>query len=91
MEDVLLRAKTVFQIKDGVATPLDANGQVVYGKDGSTPMSVVDWTNGLKKQAPHLFLGSTGAGAAGSGAAGGQNTANMSSLQKINAGLDNLM
>jgi hypothetical protein len=90
VEDVLLRAKTVFKIKDGVATPVDQTGNVIYGKDGSTPMSVIDWAAGLKKQAPHLFQPSAGGGAPGSGNSGGQGGANLSSLQKINEGLNQL-
>ena len=90
VEDVLLRAKTVFQIKDGAAVPLDSNGQVVYGKDGATPMSVVDWAAGLKKQAPHLFQPSNGSGANTANAAIGAHGAKLSSVDKIGQGLENL-
>lgn len=66
VEDVILRAKTTFKLQNGSAVPVDSQGNVIYGKDGSTPMSVVDWTTGLKKQAPHLFMESQGGGAKGS-------------------------
>lgn len=89
VDDVLLRAKATFKIKDGNAVPVDSQGNVVYGKDGSTPMSVVDWTTGLKKQAPHLFQGSQGGGAQGSGK-GNVDTSKLSSAQKIAQGLDAL-
>ena len=89
VDDVLLRAKATFQIKDGNAVPVDAQGNVVYGKDGTSPMSVVDWTSGLKKQAPHLFQGSQGGGAQGSGK-GNVDTSKLSSAQKIAQGLDSL-
>ena len=89
VDDVLLRAKATFQIKDGSAVPVDAQGNVVYGKDGTSPMSVVDWTSGLKKQAPHLFQGSQGGGAQGSGK-GNVDTSKLSSAQKIAQGLDSL-
>jgi hypothetical protein len=91
VEDVLLRAKTVFQIKDGQSVPMDKSGAVIYGKDGSTPMSVNDWVANLKKQAPHLFLGSSGGGAAGSRSPAGADTSKLSSTQKITAGLDSLI
>ena len=89
VDDVLLRAKATFKIKDGNAVPVDTQGNVVYGKDGTTPMSVVDWTTGLKKQAPHLFQGSQGGGAQGSGK-GNVDTSKLSSAQKIAQGLDSL-
>ena len=62
---------------------------VVYGKDGTSPMSVIDWTTGLKKQAPHLFQGSQGGGAQGSGK-GNVDTSKLTSAQKIAQGLDSL-
>ena len=89
VDDVLLRAKATFQIKEGNAVPVDAQGNVVYGKDGTSPMSVADWTTGLKKQAPHLFQGSQGGGAQGSGK-GNVDTSKLSSAQKIAQGLDSL-
>lgn len=89
VDDVLLRAKATFKIKDGNAVPVDAQGNVVYGKDGTSPMSVVDWTTGLKKQAPHLFQGSQGGGAQGSGK-GNVDTSKLTSAQKIAQGLDSL-
>jgi hypothetical protein len=87
VDDVLLRAKATFKIKDGNAVPVDSQGNVVYSKDGSTPMSVVDWTSGLKKQAPHLFQGSQGGGAQGSGK-GNVDTSKLSPAQKIAQGLE---
>ena len=89
VDDVLLRAKATFKIKDGNAVPVDAQGNVVYGKDGTSPMSVVDWTTSLKKQAPHLFQGSQGGGAQGSGK-GNVDTSKLTSAQKIAQGLDSL-
>ena len=89
VDDVLLRAKATFKIKDGNAVPVDAQGNVVYGKDGTSPMSVIDWTTGLKKQAPHLFQGSQGGGAPGSGK-DNVDTSKLTSAQKIAQGLDSL-
>lgn len=91
VEDVLLRAKATFQIKEGVPMPVDGAGSTIYGKDGSTPMSIADWTNGLKKQAPHLFQGSTGGGANGGARIGSEAMSKMSSNQKIMAGLESLL
>ena len=60
IEDILLRAKTVFRIVNGSATPLDSKGQVIYGANGTDPMSIGEWMKGLHKNAPHLFAGSKG-------------------------------
>lgn len=86
VDDVLLRAKAVYRVKDGVATPVDSKGQVIYGKDGTNPMAVTDWVGSLKQTAEHLFQGSTGGGAGGSNT-GGTGGANLTSVQKIAAGL----
>lgn len=86
VDDVLLRAKAVYKVKDGVATPVDSKGQVIYGKDGASPMAVTDWVGSLKQSAEHLFQTSSGGGAGGSGSSGGGG-ANLSSVQKIAAGL----
>jgi len=91
VDDVLLRAKTTFQIKDGAPVPKDSAGNVIYSKDGSTPMSISDWTTGLKKQAPHLFQGSQGGGAGGSGRLSVETTNKMSPNQKITAGLEGIL
>ncbi len=91
VEDVLLRAKATFQIKEGVPMPVDSAGSTIYGKDGSTPMSIADWTSSLKKQAPHLFQGSSGGGANGGTRMGSEAMSKMSSNQKIMAGLDGLL
>lgn len=85
VDDVLLRAKTVFKVKDGVATPMDSQGNTIYGKDGTNPMSVGDWVDSLKQSADHLFTPSNGGGA--QGGAGGANLTNLSPVQKIAAGL----
>ncbi|MCA1800048.1 MAG: hypothetical protein LC687_05470 [Actinobacteria bacterium] len=85
-DDVALRAKGVFSVDDeGNLVPLDGKGNVIYGKNGTDPMSVQEWMKGLAKSAPHLFKGSQGGGA--SNTRSGANTANMSSVGKITAGL----
>lgn len=61
IEDVLLRAKTVFRIQDGKPVAM-RDGQVVYGKDGQNSIGIPDWVGSLKEQAPHLFQPSQGSG-----------------------------
>lgn len=87
VDDILLRGKATFKLVDGVATPHDSRGNIVYGRDGTTPMTPADWVANLKKDAPHLFPQSQGGGAPGSRAGAAPNAANLSSTQKISAGL----
>ena len=62
MDDVILRAKTIFKLKEGQATPFDSDGNVVYASGSSEPMSVDAWVKGLTSTAPHLFSPSNGGG-----------------------------
>lgn len=85
VDDVLLRAKTVYKVKDGAATPFNDKGEMVYGKDGVNPMAVSEWVGSLKGTAEHLFTPSTGGGA--NGGVANNNSPNLTSIQKITAGL----
>lgn len=87
VDDIVLRARGTYQIKDGVPIPVNEKGETIYGKDGTTPMPMEDWVEGLKPAAPHLFLGAQGSGAGGGGNPATKTTANMSAVDKINAGL----
>ena len=89
LDDVTARASRVFKVVDGAAVMQDDKGQVVYGKDGSTPMSISEWATGLRSTAPHLFTPSEGGGASGGGGGSGTKVAS-SSLGKIAAGLESL-
>lgn len=88
LDDVVLRARTVYSMDKGQAVPKDDKGQIIYGKDGTTPMPMADWLVGLKKSAPHLFAGSQGSGAGGGrNAPGGTDMSKLTPSQKIAAGL----
>lgn len=87
VDDVLLRAKTVFSLEDGVAVPKDRDGKVIFGRDGQNPMGISDWIGSLKEAAPHLYQPSAGGGASGSGGARGGSNANLTATQKIEQGL----
>jgi len=87
VDDVVLRAATVFKIENGAPVAKDAGGNVVYAKDGTTPLSVEAWVTELKKIAPHLFQGAQGSGASGGGRQSGADTSKMSPVEKITAGL----
>jgi len=62
MDDVILRAKTIFKLKEGQATPFDSDGNVVYASGSAEPMSVDAWVKSLTGTAPHLFSPSNGGG-----------------------------
>ena len=87
MDDIVLRAKTVFSIQDGQPVMKDEKGQIVYGEDGVSPMSIDSWAKKLKTAAPHLFAGFNGSGAPGARGGTGQQQQHMSPTDKIAAGL----
>lgn len=67
--DVVLRARAAFKIEDGVPIARDSAGKIINGKDG--PLTPKEWVAGLKVSAPHLFPGSSGAGARDGNKGGG--------------------
>lgn len=86
VDDVLLRAKTVFKVEEGAPVAKDPKGNTIYGKDGTSSLNIGEWLGGLKEQAPHLFGQSTGGGAHNRGP-GQQGNTKLSPAQKIAAGL----
>jgi hypothetical protein len=90
VDDVVLRAKTVYVFENNAPVPKDRDGKVMYGKDGTSPMPIDEWIGGLRKSAPHLFQGSTGTGAGGGGGTGQKDFSKMSPAAKIAHGLANL-
>lgn len=93
VDDVLLRAKTKFSIKDGKVVALqvkDGKQEIVYGSDGQTPLGISEWGKNLKTEAPHLFKDSNGGGAQGSGSSRPGQKAT-TALGKISAGLESGM
>jgi len=90
MDDLALRAGATFSIQNGVPVMKDAQGNVVYGKDGTTPKSIAEFVGDLRKNAPHLFQGFNGSGAGGGGGRGGPvDMSKMTPAQKIAYGLAN--
>lgn len=87
VDDVVLRANNTFKVEGGIAVPYDARGNVIYGSNGDSPMSVNDWVKSLKPNAEHLFEPSTGGGSRGSNTGGQKSTAHMTPLQKIQQGI----
>lgn len=91
VDDVLLRAKSVFKVVEGVAVPHDGDNNVIYGKDGTNPMGISEWMGKLAKDASHLFEGSQGGGGGGGNRPGGgqqMDPSKMTAAQKITQGLN---
>jgi hypothetical protein len=64
---ILREAYDVFRPMDGGRlVPFDAEGKIMYGADGSTPMTPLEWLAKLREQSPFFFKGSVGGGANGS-------------------------
>lgn len=65
-DDLILRARGTFQLnEEGEAVAVDANGDVLFGKDGKSPLTPFEWAESLKETAPHLFPRAEGTGAGG--------------------------
>jgi|WetSurMetagenome_2_1015567.scaffolds.fasta_scaffold332428_2 hypothetical protein len=74
--DITGRARNTFRLVNGVPQAFESDGKTVRtGKDGLTPLSLAEWIDAQVSEAPHLFEGNAGGGAAsnGSGGAGGGN------------------
>lgn len=60
IDDVLLRAKTIFTLDDnGEPVQLGADGSPVLGKDGKSNFSPSEWIGGMVEKAPHWFPASS--------------------------------
>lgn len=74
LADIISRASSVFQVGDDGKLTAKEGDAIVYGADGATPMTPLEWLTKLREQAPYFFKQSTGGGANGGkqpGAIGG--------------------
>ena len=86
MDDILLRSKSIFSLKDGKAVPTDAQGNTIFGHGTSEPMSVNEWVNAQMDVAPHLFKASSGSGSAHGTRPNGTSSQNLTAMQKLEQG-----
>jgi len=86
MDDILLRSKSIFSLKDGKAVPTDAQGNTIFGHGTSEPMSVNEWVKAQMDVAPHLFKSSSGSGSSHNARPNGTGTQNLTSIQKLEQG-----
>jgi len=72
LPDITARAKNTFRLVNGVPQAMENDGQTVrVGKDGLTPLTMAEWLDAQVSEAPHLFEGNAGGGAAGNITGGG--------------------
>lgn len=85
LQDILSRSYGVFVVKDDGKIEARDGEAVIYGADGATPMTPLEWLGKLKSEAPYFFKNSSGGGAAGN--QGGNTIAGMSreDFQKLPA------
>lgn len=66
MRDILARGRSLWRLEDnGDLVPRNEKGDILYGKDGTRPMTMDEWSQGLLQEAPYLFEGSAGGGSRG--------------------------
>lgn len=53
VDDVIARAARLFKVENGEPIPRDKDGNIVRGKNGI--MTMQEWAEGLRENAPHLF------------------------------------
>ncbi|MDO7194622.1 hypothetical protein Q5M49_13150 [Acinetobacter nosocomialis] len=66
--DIAFLAQSQFSLdENGKAVAVDANGEVVIGKDGSNPVTPKEWVEGLRENKPYFWPKANGSGSPGSG------------------------
>lgn len=66
--DIAFLAQSQFSLNEnGKAVAIDANGEVVIGKDGSNPVTPKEWVEGLRENKPYFWPKANGSGSPGSG------------------------
>ena len=71
LPDILGRAYQVFQVSDDGKLVAKDGDAIIYGSDGTSPMTPIEWVTGkLRETAPYFFKNSNGGGATGGGTAG---------------------
>lgn len=72
-DDVTALAQSMFALDEkGNAVMIDANGETVIGKDGSTPLSPKEWVESLRETKSYFFPKAQGSGATGNQGGKGQ-------------------
>lgn len=87
-DDIIARGSPIWRLNDdGNAVAMNGE-EVVFGKDGKTPLSPKEWADSLRETAPHLWPKAQGSGAPGSGAPGrgtGQDLSKLPARERLTA------
>lgn len=67
IEDIVLRAQREFVVNEAGEVVKTENDTVVLGKDGKTPLQPLEWLDGVREKAPHLWPKAAGGNASGPG------------------------
>lgn len=71
LDDIVLRAQhSGWGVNEDGEVIARKGDEVLYGKDGKTPLTAEEWADSLREVAPHLFQQPSGTGAPGSGGGG---------------------
>lgn len=65
MQDIMYRARGTFKVAENGKIVAKDGDKLIYGEDGVTPLTVEQWLQKLKQEAPHLAKQSSGGGASG--------------------------
>jgi hypothetical protein len=67
MQDILRRGRQTFQVLDdgSAIEPRDKKGVMIFGNSAVNPISMNEWAEGLRKEAPHLWEPEDGGQSAG--------------------------
>ncbi len=90
MADTLRNARDVFIMdpETGKVVPRDEHGNIIFSKDGKTPIDAKGWLEMQAERKPYLKRPSTGSGASGNNGYGKSNLTGGTSTSKIARGLE---
>ena len=82
-DDITALALSKFSLdENGNAVAIDANGDVIIGKDGKTPLTPKEWIEDIRESKPYFFPKPNGAGGQGGNNSGSKTQLNVvSSMQ----------
>ena len=67
-DDITLLGLSQFGLdENGNAVMIDANGEIIIGKDGSNPVTPKEWVESLRENKPYFWPKAEGGGSLGSG------------------------
>jgi hypothetical protein len=83
LDDVMARARGIWKAKDGKPVAVDKDGNTVWYKGTTEPLTMEKWITELNATAPHLFNTSTGTRSTVSNATGGGKTLTRDAFDKL--------